>query len=355
MATISSQGLSYIKYVSDGTSTNYQFQFGYIDESHVKVFIDGVEQTDYYISSGNIIVFNTAPSLGVIIFIQRETPNLQPLATFINQSSLNKEDLNKVDLQVLYVMQELKDEVDQRLPVGGGDNQILNNLDMNNFRILELGAAVNDTDAPNLGQVKELITQINAGITVEEEEFVATEGQTVFTLTQFTYQPGYKTITVHIDGIAQAQSDFLESGSDEITIDEACNGGERVVIRKNDAPANSIAIKQADYETLGGVILATDEEAEEGTDRLKAITPASLAYALQRFETQDATTTQKGIVRLSDVGETGDDIAATPDSVDTQIGTAISEKIIIGNFAPDNGDGRPDGTLYLQVPPPIGP
>lgn len=349
MATISSQGISYIKYTADGSTKEFQFQFGYIDASHVHVYIDGVETTDYIISSGSIISFTDAPNIGVIIFIKRETPYEEPLATFLNQSSLNKEDLNKVNYQVLYVTQELTDELNQRLPIGGGDNQILNNLDMNNFRILELSDATSDNEAPNLGQVKELINQVNAGITVEEEEIVAVEGQTEFLLSNFTYQPGYKTITVHIDGIAQAQTDFAETASDEITLDEPCNGGERVVFRKNDAPANSIAIKQADYVTLGGLILATDEEALEGTDRLKGITPASLAYVLQRFQQQDATTTQKGVVQLAEIGSTGETLAATPDSGEAQTNTIINDKFIVTTSTPSNGDGRVDGTVVFQI------
>lgn len=346
---ISAQGLAFVKYESNGSDRDFQFHFPYISTKDIKVFIDGVSSSDYIITSGSIITFSTEPNIGVIVFIRRETPNIEPLATFGNQSSLNKEDLEKNNEQVLYVMQEVLDEVNQRLPVGGSDNQILNNLNMNNFRILDLGTAIDDGDAINLGQVTELIQGVNAGISVEEEEIVAEQGQTIFNLSKFTYQPGYKTITIHIDGISQAQTDFLETSSETVEIDEPCKGGERVVIRKNDAPSNTITIKQSDYEILGGVILARDNEALEGTDRLKAITPASLAYVLQRFLPQDATTTTKGVTRLASSGETGDNIASTPDSTQSQIDTSINAKLIVGGGPPNNADGNPDGTIWFQT------
>ena len=350
MATISSTGFSYINYTSDGSSLDYEFPFEYIKKANIIVKFDGVVINDYTVTSLNSILFENAPSYGVEISISRLTESMEPLVTFINESSLNKADLNKVNKQVLFALQELADEMNKRLGISDGDYDFFNNIDMHDNRIVNLAEAIDEGDATNLGQVQELIRQVVAGVRVEEEEIVATEGQTIFTLVNFKYTPGYKTISVYVDGIFQSQTDFVETSQTKITFDEAFNGGERVVVRKNDAPSNAIVTKQADYETLGTVIIASNLEALIGTSEVKAITPASLAYVLKRYVNQDASTTQKGIVKLAEVGATGSTVASTPDSTLAQTNTIIGEKIIVTTSTPSDSDGRPDGTIVFQIP-----
>lgn len=352
MATSSANGLSYVKYSSNGSDTEYQFDFQYLSENHIKVYTDGVLTNDYTNLSGQIIKFNEAVSIGKTIFIKRETPSVEPMAYFVNQSSLNKEDLNKTNTQVLYVMQEILDEVNQRLPTGSGDNEILNNLNMNGFKIVDLGQATEPEDAITLGQVRDIFSSLSAGNVVIEEEITATKGQTVFNLSKIEYTPGYLTITVFIDGIAQAQSDIIESGKNQITFTEPCNGKERVVVRKNDSPTSSITIKQADYDVLGAVMLSTDAEAAEGTNRLKAITPAALKYVLQRFLPQDASTTQKGVVQLAERTElNGEDKASTPDNVKYIAESTVNSKMIISTGSPNNSQVYANNTLWFQIEP----
>lgn len=346
MATISSQGLAFIKYSANGSETIFQFFFPFLEPEHIKVYVDGVLQINYILNeiTGEVIL-NTPPNIGQIVFIRRETPNDAPLVRFVNQSSLNKEDLNKNDTQVLYVMQEVLDEI-----LEGGTQ--LENLDMNNFRIINLSNGVDSKDAVNLGQVQELINKVSVGVAIKEEEIVAIAGQTEFTLTTFDYTPGYGVLSIYVDGIAQAQTDYMESSKTTIIFDEAMNGGERVVIRKNDSVGNNVNIQQADFETLGGVVLATDQEAEDGTNRLKAITPASLKYVLQRFLPQDATTEQKGVVQLAALGDSSsNNKASTPETTANQINTTINNKFIISSVVPDDGDGNPDGTIVFVLGP----
>lgn len=352
MAQIDEQGLAYVKYISNGNDKLFQFFFKFLDKKHVKVYVDGVlvDSSEYELISGQFINFFNAVYLGGIVYIRRETPYIEPIAYFYNQSSLNKEDLNKNDTQVLFVMQEVLDEVNQRLPIGGGNNQILNNLDMNGFKILDLGDATDDTDAINLGQVREMLSGIQAGVEVVEEVFIPTEGQTVFELTKFTYTPGYNTLQLSVSGLVQSQDSFTELTPTSFEVDEPLSSEDIVIIRKNDSPSNSIKIKQADYNVLGGVLIARDDEALSGLDRFKAITPAALKYVLDRFSQQDATTEQKGIVQLAELEDSeSSDKAATPANVAFQVDSEFNTRIVASYTIPVDTDGRDDGTIWFLL------
>ena len=349
MATETASGYSYIKYTSNGSDVNYLFSFDYISEDHINVSLDGTDSSDFEVLDDNSINLYNAATAGVDINIYRTTPIESPIVSFSNASSLNKEDLNKNDLQNLYVMQEIIDDINIKLGDGVDEATIYTNLDMNLNRIVDLADAVDDYDAVNLSQVQSLISEINAGTRIEEQEFTATEGQTDFVLTDFTYQPGYKTIIVFIDGIAQSQTDFTEINEEKISLDEGCNGSERVVIRKNDAPSTSVKLLQSAVDVLGGVLLASETEANAGVDTEKVITPATLAYTLARFLPQDGTTDQKGVVQLATSADSGSDKAATPDSVTDQISEALSDKFIVSSSTPDDADGNPNGTVVFVI------
>ena len=65
-----------------------------------------------------------------------------------------------------------------------------------------------------------------------KQNFVATVGQTIFTLTLFTYTPGTGTLDVFIQGALQTvTTDYTETNSTTVTLVEPCLGGELVTIK----------------------------------------------------------------------------------------------------------------------------
>lgn len=98
-------------YTGNGSLTEYSFTFPYLEESDVKVSLDGVDQltTAYSFANATTISFNTAPANGVAIRIYRETAQEAPPATFFAGSAIRASDLNDNFLQQLYVAQETAD------------------------------------------------------------------------------------------------------------------------------------------------------------------------------------------------------------------------------------------------------
>lgn len=72
----------------------------------------------------------------------------------------------------------------------------------------------------------------NADNTLKYQEFTATAGQTVFTLTDFTYATGTDSLLVYINGVDQViTQDYTETSSTVVTLVTAAELGDQVVIR----------------------------------------------------------------------------------------------------------------------------
>ena len=95
-----------------GSQTLFSFTFPYLEESDVKVSIDGTTQstTTYSFANATTISFNTAPASGtnnVRIFRDTDIENLK--ASFFPGSAIRASDLNDNFNQNNYSVQELKD------------------------------------------------------------------------------------------------------------------------------------------------------------------------------------------------------------------------------------------------------
>ena len=106
-------------YTGNGSLTEYSFTFPYLEESDVKVSLDGVDQltTAYSFANATTISFNTAPANGVAIRIYRQTSQDAPPSTFFAGSAIRAQDLNDNFLQQLYVAQET-DNIARNLTAG---------------------------------------------------------------------------------------------------------------------------------------------------------------------------------------------------------------------------------------------
>ena len=87
--------LAQVSYTGDGSTTSYSITFPFIDSTHVKAFIDGVESTAFTISSSTL-TFTSAPANSAVIRIERQTPtNSSRLVDFTDGSVLTESDLDK--------------------------------------------------------------------------------------------------------------------------------------------------------------------------------------------------------------------------------------------------------------------
>ena len=131
-------------YTGNGSLTEYSFTFPYLEESDVKVSLDGVDQltTAYSFANATTISFVTAPANGVAIRIYRETATDSAQATFFAGSAIRAQDLNDNNNQLLYATQET---VNRRLDSTGGT--MSGELDMGTNKIVNLGTPTANADA----------------------------------------------------------------------------------------------------------------------------------------------------------------------------------------------------------------
>ena len=109
----------------DSTTTQFQIPFPYVKKDHIIVSLNQVANTNFTYVNDTTIVFSPlnsvatatqetsgAPKTGVEIIISRETPLLNALVDFVDGSTLTAADLDTAVLQLLYGLQEAKDDTD---------------------------------------------------------------------------------------------------------------------------------------------------------------------------------------------------------------------------------------------------
>ena len=62
------------------------------------------------------------------------------------------------------------------------------------------------------------------------QEFTATAGQVLFTLTTFSYTLGAFAVNVYINGILQSSSAFAQTSTTSITLSSGCSVGDIVTV-----------------------------------------------------------------------------------------------------------------------------
>jgi len=130
---------------------------------------------------------------------------------------------------------DLNDKVLYRDNPTGEPNQMLNQLDMNNQRIVNLPIPLNVTEPVPLGLITGA-TAIEPFISTLEQTYVATAGQTLFTMTS-SYVLGLDNVAVYVNGVKQ--SAYTETSTTSITLANGANLGDEVTIVVNERAVDS--------------------------------------------------------------------------------------------------------------------
>ena len=96
-------------FTGNGSTVLFSFTFPYLDESHIKVSLNGSDTILYTLANATTIQMNTAPANGVAIRVYRETELVDLNSTFFAGSAIRSQDLNDNFLQSLYLTQETRD------------------------------------------------------------------------------------------------------------------------------------------------------------------------------------------------------------------------------------------------------
>ena len=127
----------------NGSTTQYAITWEYLDSTHVKAYLDGVATTSFTISSSTV-TFNSAPTNGAIIRIERETPLTSRLVDFQDGSVLTESDLDKSANQNFFAVQEFSDDASNYLQLGTDDK-----YNANSKVIKNVANPVDNNDAVN--------------------------------------------------------------------------------------------------------------------------------------------------------------------------------------------------------------
>ena len=144
--------LSYVRYVADGTTDEFDVPFDFLNRTHVKVTIDGNTPVLPIRWAGESrIKIADRIAAGSIVELRRETPISSRLVDFQNGSVLTEEELDTALNQIFFLQQELRDRTKDTLNgglLGLAENEaaidaILNRV-LSSEAALELSNSVND-------------------------------------------------------------------------------------------------------------------------------------------------------------------------------------------------------------------
>jgi hypothetical protein len=155
--------LSFIQYPANGSTDTYNIPFAYLSKSHIQVKVNGVIDSAVTFPTDSTVKTSTVPPNGVVVEIRRITPNGLRLVDFADGSLLGEGDLDRSALQVFYVMQEVVDDLVNRMGVTS-----TNVWDAFNKRITNVANGVNPTDAVNVQQTLTIVSDASTARSAAE-------------------------------------------------------------------------------------------------------------------------------------------------------------------------------------------
>jgi hypothetical protein len=106
---------SFVTYTANGSTNQFAITFSYIDQSHVKVYIDNVADSSFTFVNSTTIQTSSTPSNGAVVKIDRDTPTDARLVDFADGSVISEADLDKSANQNFFIAQETNDTVADKL------------------------------------------------------------------------------------------------------------------------------------------------------------------------------------------------------------------------------------------------
>ena len=102
---------------------------------------------------------------------------------------------------------------------------IINYLTEDQYKTAKASSLINENEL--------YVTDVQDSTTLDcfEELFTATEGQTLFTLTEGTYVPNQSRLTICVNGAQQPSTAYAETSSSSFTFDSGLGAGDSVIAR----------------------------------------------------------------------------------------------------------------------------
>ncbi len=181
---------SFQTYIGSAGRVDFQFDFPYLDEDHVKVTVNGLAAQFAFLNPSTVRLA-TPPADGATVLIRRRTPIDQAPVDYNDGSVLAEKDLDRAVLYNLYVVQELRDELDADVVLGEGDGELLNNAAFNYDIAMSVPyAPENEEVLLNLVMTTNVRLGVNAGGSTSYVRIPALGSNAVFSIQRNGVQIG---------------------------------------------------------------------------------------------------------------------------------------------------------------------
>lgn len=224
---------TYVDYTATAGQTDFAFSFPYLEDSHVVVEVEGVNQaltTNYTIETSpaqKVVLSNptTAIAGGELVRVKRVSDPSTNLVDFVNGSVLTETELDRAYLHNRYLAEEAIDGVN----AGLGEVEGSTNYNANNKQIKNLADGTLATDAVNKGYVDTQIALTDTNLAgFFKSTHTGNAVDNVFTLSFTPQTTEAEAYIVSIDGLVQVPDTDYTIGATDITF--------------NTIPANSAEI-----------------------------------------------------------------------------------------------------------------
>ena len=136
--------------VSDGTLQTLTLRIAYFKKTHIFVYVDDKladGSAGYsWVWDGERIRLNKVVPVGIEVMIRRKTPTDAPFHNFRQGAVFKDVTMDENFIQQLYINQENVE--------GLSATDFYSELDLHNYRVKNVGTAINDADAVSLGQYR---------------------------------------------------------------------------------------------------------------------------------------------------------------------------------------------------------
>ena len=213
---------TYVDYTATAGQTDFNFSFPYLENDHVVVEVEGVNQvltTNYTIETSpaqKIILSNPTTALvgGELVRIKRVSDPSTDLVDFVNGSVLTETELDRAYRHNRYLSEEAYDGVNSGLRELEGST----NFNANNKQLKNLADGTLATDAVNKGYVDTQIALTDTNLAGFYKSTHTGNGtDNIFTLAFTPQTTDAKAYIVSIDGLVQVPDTDYTIGATTIT------------------------------------------------------------------------------------------------------------------------------------------
>lgn len=159
--------ITYVDATATASQTDFLFNFPYLEDEHVAVFVDDVKKTigadqDYTVetSPSKRIVLNVAATGGEVVRVRRISAPETDLVDFQNGSVLTEAELDRAYLHNRYLAEESAEQNDISLRVKAGAD---GSFDALNKKIVNVVDPVNNQDAATKNYVDDTVAGVALG------------------------------------------------------------------------------------------------------------------------------------------------------------------------------------------------